>query len=224
MYKTPNLYFERKLWKRGYINVGGVDEVGRGCFAGPVVAACVVLTPNLYVQGVSVDSVKIDDSKKLTKLQRERASEWIKKNALTWGIGEASASLINRIGLTKATEVSFRKAILVANERLGGNVDFLLIDAFYIPYVRGLRRKNQIAIVNGDEISLSIAAASIIAKVYRDTLMEKIGSRRRYKKYGWGNSKGDGTKVHREAIIEYGITGYHRKKFVETFIGRSKEN
>jgi len=213
--------------------VAGVDEVGRGCFAGPIVAAAVAFAPiaNGKWLMVNKEGIKIDDSKKLTPRQRERANKWIKENALTWGIGEAPAGLINRIGMAKATKKAFRKAISEARKRLGGKIDFLLIDAFFVPYVPGLptrRRKDkkgrfrkypkgrQLAIVNGDEKSLTIGAASITAKVYRDGLMLKLS--KKYKRYGWGRNKGYGTKEHQRAILKYGVTRYHRREFVKTFL------
>lgn len=250
----PNFTFEKQIWKKGYTSIAGIDEVGRGCFAGPVVASAVVFEKG--ITGIKSTTsatgekahdtlgtrdtrgtLKINDSKKLTKLQRERAAIWIKENCLVYGIGEASASTINRIGIVKATQIAFRNAIKIANAKLqmtneekgqipsqarhDGNaryIDYLLIDAFYIPYVKGLRRKNQKAIIKGDSKSISIASASIIAKVHRDALMEKIGKRRRYKKYDWCSNKGYGTKVHLEAIKKYGVNGYHRKMFVETYL------
>jgi len=219
--------------------VAGVDEVGRGCFAGPIVAAAVAFAPiaNGKWLMVNKEGIKIDDSKKLTPRQRERANKWIKENALTWGIGEAPAGLINRIGMAKATKKAFRKAISEARKRLGGKIDFLLIDAFFVPYVPGLptrRRKDkkgrfrkypkgrQLAIVNGDEKSLTIGAASIIAKVYRDGLMLKLS--KKYKRYGWGRNKGYGTKEHQRAIKKYGITRLHRKQFVKSFLKNSSSS
>jgi len=203
----PNFSFEKALWKKGYKFIAGVDEVGRGCFAGPVVAGCVVFSHKPYKLG----NIRVDDSKKLSLKQRREASFWIKENALVWGIGEASVSLINRIGMGKATKVAFRRAIKAVNKKL----DFLLIDAFYIPYVRGLKRKNQKAIVDGDEKSLTIAAASIIAKIYRDSLMKKLSSK--HPKYGWTRNKGYGTKEHLGALRKYGLTRHHRKQFVATY-------
>ena len=185
--------------------------------------------------------VRIDDSKKLTPKQREISAKWIKKNALAYGIGSISAKVINRIGIAKATQMAFRKAIASANQRLEqthtSSIQFLLIDAFFIPFVKGLPRGSryikgngkiksplakQLAIINGDEKSISIAAASIIAKVYRDNLMQKIGSRARYKKYKWHKNKGYATQEHTAAILKYGITGYHRKQFVETFLKNTR--
>lgn len=249
----PNFSYEKRLWKRGFKVVAGADEVGRGCFAGPVVAAAVVFQPQklIFILKIPKDII-IDDSKKLSPRQKEAAAKWIKKNAYTYGIGSASAKLINRLGMAKATQVAFRRAvtsaslkILSKNERLLGRnkaktsrIEFLLIDAFFIPYVKGLPRgtrkikgdgklKNrlarQIAIVNGDEKSLSIAAASIVAKVYRDNLMESLSKKSKYKKYKWHKNKGYATKEHRDSILKYGITGYHRQKFVSTFLGKLKD-
>lgn len=219
--------------------VAGADEVGRGCFAGPMVAGCVVFTADLardtFGTSDTSDTPRIDDSKKLTTRQREVAEKWIKENALTWGIGEASVSEINRFGISKATSSAFRRAVANANIRLHARIDYLLIDAFFVPYVAGLpsirkvkkngrikkynhKNTRQLAIVNGDSKSASIAAASIIAKVYRDCLMQKIGTRKAYKKYGWGENKGYGTKAHREAILKYGICRYHRKMFVRKYV------
>ncbi|MFV1917372.1 MAG: ribonuclease HII [Patescibacteria group bacterium] len=211
----PSYYFEKKLWSKGIEFIAGADEVGRGCFAGPVVAAVVAFAPD-YELGE-----RIDDSKKLTYLQRTIAEKWIKKNVLTWGVGEASTALINRLGMGKATKVAFRKAVKAANLKLkvqNEKLEYLLIDAFYVPYLRSFPRSKQLAITKGDGKSISIAAASIVAKVYRDSLMEKIGNHSRYKKYDWENNKGYGTKNHQEAILNYGITGYHRKQFVDTFL------
>lgn len=143
------------------------------------------------------------------------------------------ASLINRIGMAKATRKAFRRAISDARKRLAGVIDFLLADAFFIPFVPGLptkRRKDekgrfrknpkgrQKAIIDGDQKSVSIAAASIIAKVYRDKLMLGLNKKSRYKKYGWGRNKGYGTKEHQLAIKKYGITRLHRKEFVKNFL------
>lgn len=236
----PNFFFERKIWKLGYKVVAGCDEVGRGCFAGPIVAGCVAFPSKSKEKDFF--SVKIDDSKKLSEKKRLKANEWIKDKSLVWGIGEVSATMINKIGMSKATKMAFRKAIANANYKLKNKnlrrIDYLLLDAFYIPYVRGIRmplRKekirtkkikriknpnlsgSQLAIVNGDEKSLSIAAASVIAKVYRDKLMIDLGKKLNFKKYGWENNKGYGTKSHRQAIAKYGISKYHRKIFVDSF-------
>lgn len=218
---SPSFEYEKKLWKKKLKFVVGADEVGRGCFAGPVVAAAVAFAPfsNFHFPISNGDeNIIINDSKKLTNLQRSRAEKWIKENAVSWGVGGASAKVINRLGIAIATKMAFRKAVGNAGRIMQNKIDYLLTDAFFIPYLRGFPRSRQLAIVRGDEKSISIAAASIIAKVYRDNLMEKIGSRKNYKKYEWQNNKGYGTRVHRDAILKFGITGYHRKAFVETFL------
>jgi ribonuclease HII len=214
----PSFELEKALWKEGFKVVAGSDEVGRGSFAGPVVAGCVVLPAYLHLS----EKVRINDSKKLTSRQREYATKWIEGNARAWGIGEARVGLINRIGIGKATKVAFRRAISSVREKLA--IDFLLIDAFYIPRVRGLRRKNQKAIIHGDEKSVSIAAASIIAKVYRDKLMQTLSRKAKFKKYGWGKNKGYGTKMHQESIKKYGLTRHHREVFVRTFLKRTSSS
>ncbi len=236
---SPDFSFEKKFIKKGYSLVAGVDEVGRGCFAGPVVAGCVIFDKERVTRvgepqgrgpvlvsrrkGLGADERQdphINDSKLLSPKQRELADKWIRKNALAFGIGSASVSQINRLGVKKASEIAFRKAI----KNCGKEINYLLIDAFYIPFVKGLRRKNQLPIVHGDARSISIAAASIIAKVYRDGLMTKLGNRRRFKKYKWPENKGYGTLVHRQMIRKYGITKYHRKQFVETWLANQPQS
>lgn len=234
----PNFSFEKKLWKKHYEFIAGVDEVGRGCFAGPVVAGCVIFPPESKGVPFKFDEgIVVNDSKRMTPRQREKADNWIKENALAWGIGEANAGKINHLGMGKAAKIAFRKAISEARKRLGKPIDFLLADAFFISYVPGLptrRRKNkkhrfykkvngrQQAIINGDEKSVSIAAASIIAKVYRDALMLKLSKTPKYRKYGWGRNKGYGTREHQNAIKKYGITRQHRKQFVETWQAKAQ--
>jgi len=231
--KLPNFTFEKRFWKRGFKYIGGIDEVGRGSFAGPVVAGCVV-----FKRGIKIPKeIEINDSKKLTSPKRKRSNVWIRENALTWGTGEVSVKVIDRVGISRATQMAFRRAIENANKRLQRRIEYLLIDAFFVPYVRGLpmRRKKarkdrnlkderarQLAIKNGDQKSLSIAAASIVAKEYRDNIMKSLGKKPRYKRYLWEKNKGYGTKQHGKAIKKYGVSKYHRKKFIETFLSSKK--
>lgn len=209
----PDFSYELKLWKK-YKVVAGMDEVGRGCFAGPVVAGVVVFHP-----GTEVNWVVINDSKKLSSKAREIADKWIRSNCLSHGIGAATVTQINKFGIKKATDIAFRKAIANCNKQ----IEFLLIDAFYrrsrasfayVPYTRSLPRKKQLGIFKGDSKVISIAAASIIAKVYRDNLMERLSENPKYKKYLWHQNKGYGTSLHRDAIKDHGITRHHRKLFV----------
>jgi ribonuclease HII len=217
----PDFSFENKLHKKGFKLIAGMDEVGRGCFAGPVVAGAVAFAPinnyQLTIYNEFSKRIIINDSKKLSSKQRELADIWIRKNAVAFGIGQASVTQINKLGIKKATEIAFRKAIL--NCKI--EINYLLMDAFYVPYLKGLRRKNQLAIIKGDTKSVSIAAASIVAKVYRDKLMTKLSHQPKYKKYCWDKNKGYGTKTHREAIKKYGSTSKHRKQFVATFLAKN---
>ena len=265
----PDFSFEKKLYKKGYKIIAGVDEVGKGCFAGPIVTGCVIFPPGVLphsvgpvgsssrstflasAAGAQRDSLRsrhplmipreiiINDSKKMRPKQREIVDKWIRENALSWGIGEIGAGKINKYGMGKATKMAFRKSISEARKRLGKPIDYLLSDAFFISFVPGLparRRKNkkgryykkatgrQLAIINGDEKSVSIAAASIIAKVYRDRLMMGLGKRPKYRKYGWGRNKGYGTRQHQNAIKKYGLTRQHRKQFVATWLNNSSSS
>lgn len=213
--KLPDFEYEKRVWRKGFRFVSGADEVGRGALAGPIVAGAVVW----YVRSArpleEIQKVEINDSKKLSAQRREKLAKLIKENALAWGVGEVSVAFINKHGIVRAMRAAFRKAIADCNRKLeveGGKADFLLVDAFYVPYTKGLRRKNQLAIIKGDEKSISIAAASIVAKVYRDELMRKLS--RKHRKYKWNANKGYGTRRHIEAIKKHGVTRLHRKAFV----------
>lgn len=189
----------------------GLDEVGRGAFAGPLIAGCVAMVT------VPPKHIKINDSKKLTAKQREVASKWIRKNALTWGIGQASVKYIDKFGITKAENYAFRQAVRNANKKLLPNrqINQLVIDAFFVPKLRGIPRSKQFAIKGADGKSKLVASASIIAKVNRDELMSRLGLSPRYKKYKWDENKGYGTKQHRDALKQLGATIHHRKLFLK---------
>ncbi|MQA90597.1 MAG: ribonuclease HII [Gemmatimonas sp.] len=191
------LYYERGHWSRGVEAVAGVDEVGRGPLAGPVVAAAVILPPECMIRGA-------DDSKKLTAIQREELAEVIAQQALCVRIGAASAIEIDRINILRATGLAMQRAVA----KLHPAAQHILVDG--LPMVElGLER--QTAIVDGDENVHSIACASIIAKVCRDRLMCRLAVR--YPEYGWEHNKGYATADHREAILRYGPTPHHRRSF-----------
>jgi ribonuclease HII len=194
----PTFEHERKLWKQGFNYIAGVDEVGRGCFAGPVVAAAVILP-----QGFNATD-KINDSKQLSPKVRKELAVIIQKHALAFSIAEVSVAIINSIGIGKAAQQAFVKAV----NGLKTAPEHILIDAFMISELEKLK---QTAIVHGDCISISIAAASIIAKVYRDDLMEQLHPK--YTVYDFFTNKGYGTKKHRDAIGKYGLCDLHRKSF-----------
>jgi ribonuclease HII len=231
--QLPDFSYERQLWEIGMEHVAGIDEVGRGCFAGPLFAGCVVFPNDLTIRKIEAEEIYINDSKQLKPNQRRSISKWIKANCVTWGVGEVSVSQINRLGMTRATATAFRRALSKAREKSKARIEYLLIDAFYVPYTRDYPisknikeifdfNSRQLAIKKGDAKSISIAAASIIAKVERDKRMLRLSKREKYKIYGWGRNKGYGTKEHRQAIKRYGITKMHRKQFVETYLSRSQ--
>lgn len=207
---NPTFEYERKLWERGLRFVGGADEVGRGAFAGPVVAAVVVFDP-LNISWPR--KIIVRDSKKMTRQARERSSLWIKRNTY-WGIGEVGVSVINKNGMGKATKQAFRRAIYEVRYHLPKRLEHLLVDAFFVPYIKGLSKARQTPIVKGDELSYSIAAASIIAKVHRDSIMKSLGKQFKFKKYLWAKNAGYGTREHRDAILAYGVSIQHRRDYL----------
>lgn len=193
-----NFSEETPLWNQGFNLICGIDEVGRGCFAGPVVAGAVIFpSGSKLIEGIA-------DSKLLTHKKRVELAKRIKDKASAWSIGEISVPDINKLGIGEATQLAFTKAV----ENLGKAADFFLIDAFYVKTLDKLKQK---PIPGGDRISASIAAASIIAKVYRDDLMEKLHTE--FPNYSFDKHKGYGTKLHRELIKKFGLSDLHRKSF-----------
>ncbi|MDO8688468.1 MAG: ribonuclease HII [Dehalococcoidia bacterium] len=198
MVVTPTLKEEEALWAQGYRYVAGVDEVGRGPLAGPVVAAAVVLPPAI---GAFYDRVR--DSKQLSASQRERLSAEIRGHAVAWATAGVDPAEIDRTGIGPAT----RRAMAEAIRGLSTGPDFVLVDAVKLPAV-GLPQKS---IIKGDATCLSIAAASILAKVYRDGLM--VEADREYPGYGFARHKGYGTAEHMARIRELGLSPLHRRSF-----------
>jgi len=216
MIKLAHLNYEKKLWQKGFLVVG-VDEVGRGALAGPVMAAaCLFAKDKHLAKKAGFQKIKIADSKKLTTRQRLIAYQWIKNNCLAYSTGLVNVSSIDKIGIAKASIRAMYQAIKNLKTKLAKKLNsqkvFLLSDYFYTPYLKSLGVHQQKPIVHGDEISFSIASASIIAKVERDRLMVKLG--KNYPLYNWINNKGYGTLEHRKAIKRYGITKHHRRLFV----------
>ena len=183
--------------KTGYARIVGVDEVGRGPLAGPVVA-CAILLPDdcRDIHGVG-------DSKAISAKERERLAECIKDIAVCIGVGAASVTEIDRVNIYQATAIAMRRAIA----RIPGPHDLLLVDGS--PFAAlGLPHR---AVVKGDATCLSIACASIIAKVTRDRLLRALD--RRYPWYGWATNAGYGTPGHLAALFEHGATAHHRRSF-----------
>ncbi|MBN1381933.1 MAG: ribonuclease HII [Deltaproteobacteria bacterium] len=190
--------FERVAWQRGYKYIAGVDEAGRGPLAGPVVAAAVVLPPDYK-------NSEINDSKQLSARKRETLYEQIKQDALSVGLGVVEAPVIDRINILQATLLAMKDAVL----DLTIEADYLLIDGRNkIPSIESVP---QTAIIKGDSLSISVAAASIIAKVSRDMIMALY--HRQFPQYNFQKNKGYGTKEHRDAIKQYGFCKIHRRSF-----------
>ena len=186
---------------RVYGTICGIDEAGRGPLCGPVVAGAVIL-PNEY------DILYINDSKKLSDKKREEVYEEIAKTAVSWAVGIVSPARIDEINILQATYEAMREAI----QKLTVKPDILLNDAVTIPQVD----IKQIPIIKGDAKSQSIAAASIMAKVTRDRMMEEYD--KLYPEYGFAKHKGYGTATHIAAIKEYGPCPIHRRTFIKNFI------
>ncbi len=205
----PDFTQERKLWEKGFKYVIGVDEVGRGAFAGPVSTAAVVFK----IETENIIRLGINDSKLLKPIKRTFLSKHIKNHCLAYSITNVGLSTINKKGIVHATNISFRKSIKNVLSRLDVSEEkvFLLADGFNIKHIKGIGLKNQKAIIKGDRISISIAAASVIAKVHRDNLMKKLA--KEYPEYGFEKHKGYGTLEHRNAIKKYGLSEIHRKSF-----------
>lgn len=190
------LTFEREILAAGLSRIGGVDEAGRGCLAGPVFAGAVILPPNFIIP-------EIDDSKKLDAKLRERLYDEICRSALSWAVASVPAEEIDRINIHRAS----LKAMQFAVAQLKPGPQFLLVDGrFPIP-----EKVPQKAIVKGDQRSQSVAAASILAKVSRDRWIEEEG--KKYPQFKFHIHKGYGTPGHFAEIREHGLTPLHRKSF-----------
>lgn len=194
------LKYELECLSQGYKYIAGVDEVGRGPLAGPVVCAAVIMPINDLIEG-------IDDSKKLSEKKRNMLSDLIKQKAICYNIEEISPEKIDEINILEATKLCMKNAL----EGLSIKPDVALIDALKldidIPVVN---------IIKGDFLSYSIGAASIIAKVYRDNLMVQMAEK--YPQYSFEKHKGYGTAAHIAAIKEFGATPIHRRSFIKKFV------
>ena len=200
MTKTSPLRFEKELWALGYKYIGGIDEAGRGAWAGPVAAAVVILPTDA---GILRSFAGVRDSKRMTPLQRERAAPIIKAESLAWGIGFSSSLEIDEMGILPAT----RQAIIRALEMLPLSPEYLLLDYIHWP---GLANPHR-ALPKGESQSLSIAAASVLAKTARDSVMHELEIQ--HPGYGFACHKGYGTRQHRVALSRLGLCPIHRASF-----------
>jgi len=199
--RTWKLAHERESWKTGLVWVAGVDEVGRGALAGPVVAAAVVFDQN------HTPFSDITDSKKISPRKRESLAEQIKQSCRAWAVGQSSAEYINKHGIVPATQMAMAQALSNLP-----TVQHCLIDGRpFKNWIPPVHFPNKTFIVKGDLKCYSIAAASIIAKVFRDTLMKELAST--HPDYGWERNVGYGTKEHRQAISQFSLSELHRVRF-----------
>jgi ribonuclease HII len=196
------LQFERSLWKKGFRRVAGIDEAGRGPLAGPVVAACA-----LFEEGAGIEGVY--DSKAVSPKKREKLYDLITSQAVSWAIGIVEAPVIDKINIYQATMLAMRQAV----DGLTVPPDFLLIDA--MPLKTDIPSN---PIIKGDQKSFAVAAASIIAKVTRDRIMNDLHTK--YPEFGWNRNKGYGTAEHYAALEAYGYTPQHRQSFNLSSDGR----
>jgi ribonuclease HII len=199
------LDYEKELWANGYSLIAGVDEVGRGCLFGDVVAAAVILPQGLVIEGVN-------DSKKLSEKRREALYDIIFEQALAIGIGYADAETVDRINIKQAARLAMKQAL----DKLEIKPDHLLVDAEKVDVPLP-----QLAIIHGDALSQSIAAASIIAKVTRDRMC--LHWDLDYPEYGLAIHKGYATKQHREALEAHGPSPLHRRSFLGKILAQQQE-
>jgi ribonuclease HII len=197
---SPDLSFEQALWKEGFVFVGGIDEAGRGAWAGPVAAAVVVLPPDI---GLAAVLMGVRDSKQMTPVQRSHWALEIKDAAAAWGVGMASHQEIDAMGIVNATRLAAARSLAQLN-RLPQHllVDYLALPDIHLP---------QTALVKGDARSLSIACASVLAKTARDALLAEVD--KCYPGYGFEQHKGYGTAFHRSALARLGPCPIHRLSF-----------
>jgi ribonuclease HII len=195
----PSFRAELGFHRQGCLRVAGLDEVGRGSWAGPLVAGAVILP--VPTRGLRRRLSAVNDSKLLTPEQREECADLIRQHAIAFAIGCVSVAELDQRGLTRATHLAMHRAI----DALVVQPQALLLDAFPLPAATWPQR----AIVRGDSFSYSIAAASIIAKTARDAMMRELGAS--FPQYGFEKHKGYGTEVHQRALREFGLSPAHRR-------------
>ena len=196
-----NADYEIGLYQKGYQYIAGIDEVGRGPLAGPVVAACVIMPTDTINE-------KIKDSKKISEKAREDISEWIIKNAICYAFGEVDEKVIDQINILNATKRAFE----IAYGKIDKSPNYLLIDGRDVISASCEAK----AIIGGDNKIYTIAAASVIAKVYRDNIMREMD--KIYPQYGFLRNKGYGTNEHIKALKKYGPCPIHRLSFIKKIV------
>jgi ribonuclease HII len=204
---NPDCCIEELLWRRGLTNVAGVDEAGRGAWAGPVVAAAVILPQQSPAVGRLLEPYPtfpgIRDSKMLSRVQRTAADAAIREVATAVGVGIVPVEVVDEFGISCAGQLAFWRAIT----ELGVNPDYVLVDGFPL----WSTRYRQLAVIDGDACSASIAAASIVAKVARDAIMLQLDES--FPGYAFGTNAGYGTRAHLRALNERGASAQHRTSY-----------
>lgn len=198
---------ENAYWLKGRGAVCGVDEAGRGPLAGPVCAAAVIFTPDTQIPG-------LDDSKKLTEKKREALFPVIQEKALAYGIGYASEREIDEYNILNATFLAMRRAV----KQLSVSPDVLLVDGNQKPHIGVC---DEVTVIKGDAKSISISAASVLAKVSRDRKMLELDAQ--YPQYAFRQHKGYGTKLHYERLSQYGLSPVHRRTFLKRFFEAERD-
>lgn len=196
---------ENEYREKGFNVICGVDEAGRGPLAGPVYAAAVILPSDCVIEG-------LNDSKKLTEKKREALFDEIKEKALAYGIASADEKEIDEINILNATFLAMKRAI----DSLSVRPDLALIDGNQKPHTD----IEEVTVIKGDAKSMSIAAASVLAKVSRDRFMLEMAGK--YPQYEFARHKGYGTKLHYEKIAQYGVCDIHRRTFLKKILGEQK--
>lgn len=209
--KKPSFSFERDKWKKNIKYVIGIDEVGRGAFAGPIVAGAVIFPQIKRITRKNSFLKQINDSKMLKGSTRGKLAKLIKNYCLFYAIEEVQTQVINKRGVGYANRVVFRKVVRSILRQLNSSNFYLLSDGYRTKYIRKVSSRNHEAIVDGDAKSITIAAASIIAKVHRDSLMRSYA--RRFHHYKFARNKGYGTKEHQNALRKHGLSEIHRTSF-----------
>ncbi|HDS11321.1 MAG TPA: ribonuclease HII [Candidatus Wirthbacteria bacterium] len=214
MNQDPSLRHEKTLQNQGFLHIAGLDEAGRGPWAGPVVAAAIILPPQIdpkHLKGLK-------DSKAMTAKQKQTWFELIPQISLQIGTGQASAALIDQIGIVPATKTAMLQALCQLDKCdyiLNDGIKFAPKDLKLFPNIAirfpSLLPNHQTSFIKGEQESFSIAAASVLAKVTRDNLLIKLDSK--YPNYGFAKHKGYGTKEHQQALLKYGICPEHRQSF-----------
>lgn len=199
----PDLSLEKFLWEKGFANVAGTDEVGRGSLAGPVVAGAVII----HSEKQAVSSVR--DSKLMSSSQREKAYHQISRHSSAWGTGIVSAQEIDEIGIQRAVRKAMLLALAETEEKFGIKINHVLVDG---SRTQSLKKYSSRRIKAGGLYHYSISAASIVAKVTRDRIMKQLASE--FPQYGFERHVGYGTKAHFEAIKTHGPLSLHRKSFL----------